>query len=196
MALCSHLSLDTRETCPHSKLTLRMRRHWNSHAAPGCHDGQCVDCCPAGAVDAVGTTGFWDISPNAVNSVPRGAKLEMDVRDIDGARRDATVASIKKKVLRCIALVTKFHSNCPADMTCHGYKNGSGEGCPALCIPDSDLVRAECLLRHAKCLYLRLPAPQAKEIAARRKVGLELEMINQDDPATCSPQVGSFTCCA
>lgn len=30
---------------------------------------------------------------------------------------------------------------------------------------------------------------QAEEIAARRKVKLELEMINQDDPATCSPQV-------
>ncbi len=47
-------------------------------------------------VDAVGTTGLFEISPNAVNSVPRGARLEIDVRDIDGARRDATVASIKQ----------------------------------------------------------------------------------------------------
>lgn len=31
---------------------------------------------------------------------------------------------------------------------------------------------------------------QANEIAARRKVSLELEVITQDDPATCSPQVG------
>lgn len=54
--------------------------------------------CRVGAVDAVGTTGFWEVSPNAVNSVPRGARLEIDVRDIDGPRRDATVASIKAKV--------------------------------------------------------------------------------------------------
>jgi len=46
----------------------------------------------------VGTTGYWDISPIAVNSVPRVARLEIDVRDIDGARRDATVASILQKV--------------------------------------------------------------------------------------------------
>lgn len=38
------------------------------------------------------------MSPNAVNSVPRGARLEIDVRDIDGPRRDATIASIKEKV--------------------------------------------------------------------------------------------------
>lgn len=37
------------------------------------------------------------------------------------------------------------------------------------------------------------PSAQAKEIAARRKVKLELEMINQDDPATCSPQVQCAT---
>ena len=47
--------------------------------------------------DAVGTTGRMELSPNAVNSVPRGAVLEIDVRDIDGERRDATVASIVKE---------------------------------------------------------------------------------------------------
>lgn len=59
---------------------------------------QCPASLPAAAEDAVGTTGYWDISPNAVNSVPRVARLEIDVRDIDGARRDATVASILEKV--------------------------------------------------------------------------------------------------
>ena len=47
-----------------------------------------------GAVDTVGTTGFFQIHPGAVNSIPRRANLEIDVRDIDGARRDAVVAQI------------------------------------------------------------------------------------------------------
>jgi len=51
----------------------------------------------AGSEDAVGTAGRLELSPNAVNSVPRGAVLEIDVRDIDGGRRDATVAAIVKE---------------------------------------------------------------------------------------------------
>ena len=47
-----------------------------------------------GAVDTVGTTGFFQIHPGAVNSIPCRANLEIDVRDIDGARRDAVVAQI------------------------------------------------------------------------------------------------------
>lgn len=33
-----------------------------------------------------------------MNSVPRGALLEIDVRDIDGERRDTTVAAIVAEV--------------------------------------------------------------------------------------------------
>ncbi len=44
----------------------------------------------------VGTTGLFEIGPNTVNSVPREAKLEIDIRDIDKDRRDATVASVLK----------------------------------------------------------------------------------------------------
>ncbi|EIE18838.1 N-carbamyl-L-amino acid amidohydrolase [Coccomyxa subellipsoidea C-169] len=51
-----------------------------------------------GAIDAVGTTGLFEIGPNTVNSVPREAKLEIDIRDIDAARRDAIVASVLKTV--------------------------------------------------------------------------------------------------
>lgn len=47
-----------------------------------------------GAPDTVGTAGVFEVSPNAVNSVPREARLGIDVRDIDGARRDGVVASI------------------------------------------------------------------------------------------------------
>lgn len=44
------------------------------------------------------TTGLFEIKPNTVNSVPREAKLEVDVRDIDKARRDRVVARIVAKI--------------------------------------------------------------------------------------------------
>lgn len=47
-----------------------------------------------GSPDTVGTTGKMELYPGAVNSVPREAHLEIDVRDIDGERRDAVVKSI------------------------------------------------------------------------------------------------------
>lgn len=49
-----------------------------------------------GAIDAVGTTGYVLIGPNTMNSVPREAKLEIDLRDIDADRRDSTVQSVLK----------------------------------------------------------------------------------------------------
>jgi N-carbamoyl-L-amino-acid hydrolase len=48
----------------------------------------------SGAIDTVGTVGVCDIFPRAVNSVPSRAQLEVDVRDIDLARRDAVLARI------------------------------------------------------------------------------------------------------
>ncbi len=47
-----------------------------------------------GAIDTVGTTGICDIFPRAVNSIPSRARMEIDVRDIDGVRRDAVLARI------------------------------------------------------------------------------------------------------
>jgi N-carbamoyl-L-amino-acid hydrolase len=49
----------------------------------------------SGAVDTVGTTGVCDIFPGAVNSVPSKVRIEMDVRDIDGARRDRVLGKIE-----------------------------------------------------------------------------------------------------
>jgi N-carbamoyl-L-amino-acid hydrolase len=49
----------------------------------------------SGAVDTVGTTGVCEIFPGAVNSVPSKVRIEMDVRDIDGARRDRVLAEIE-----------------------------------------------------------------------------------------------------
>lgn len=47
-----------------------------------------------GSADTVGTTGKFEVSPGAVNSVPRVASLGVDIRDTDGKRRDAVVDSV------------------------------------------------------------------------------------------------------
>ena len=48
-----------------------------------------------GSPDTVGTVGVCDIFPGAINSVPSRATLGVDVRDIDGFRRDAALAAIR-----------------------------------------------------------------------------------------------------
>jgi ureidoglycolate amidohydrolase len=42
----------------------------------------------SGAVDTVATVGVCEVFPGAVNSIPSRVRLETDIRDIDGARRD------------------------------------------------------------------------------------------------------------
>lgn len=44
--------------------------------------------------DTVGTVGIMDLKPGAVNSVPREARMTVDIRDIDGSRRDAVVDTV------------------------------------------------------------------------------------------------------
>jgi N-carbamoyl-L-amino-acid hydrolase len=48
------------------------------------------------AADTVGTVGVCDVFPGAVNSVPSRVRLEMDVRDTDGARRDGVLVRIER----------------------------------------------------------------------------------------------------
>ena len=52
----------------------------------------------SGSVDTVGTVGVCDVFPGAVNSVPSRARIEVDVRDIDLARRDAVLARIASTI--------------------------------------------------------------------------------------------------
>ena len=49
----------------------------------------------SGAADTVGTVGQLTVFPGAVNGVPARVDLSIDVRDVDGARRDATVGAIR-----------------------------------------------------------------------------------------------------
>eukprot|EP00897_Mesotaenium_endlicherianum_P003948 jgi/Mesen1/3581/ME000020S03112 len=48
-----------------------------------------------GSNDTVGTTGKVELLPNAINSVPRDAYVEIDVRDIDGERRNSVLERIE-----------------------------------------------------------------------------------------------------
>jgi len=49
----------------------------------------------SGAIDTVGTVGVCDVFPGAVNSIPSRVRLETDIRDIDGARRDRILESLR-----------------------------------------------------------------------------------------------------
>ena len=47
-----------------------------------------------GSVDTVGTVGVCDVFPGAVNSIPSRVRIEVDVRDINQARRDSVLNRI------------------------------------------------------------------------------------------------------
>jgi N-carbamoyl-L-amino-acid hydrolase len=47
-----------------------------------------------GAIDTVGTVGVCEVFPGAVNSIPSRVRIEIDVRDIDGERRDRVLREI------------------------------------------------------------------------------------------------------
>jgi N-carbamoyl-L-amino-acid hydrolase len=49
----------------------------------------------SGSVDTVGTVGVCEVFPGAVNSVPSRARIEIDVRDTDLARRDDVLKKIE-----------------------------------------------------------------------------------------------------
>lgn len=48
-----------------------------------------------GAIDTVATVGVCEVFPGAVNSIPSRVRLETDVRDIDGARRDRVLDALQ-----------------------------------------------------------------------------------------------------
>jgi hydantoinase/carbamoylase family amidase len=47
-----------------------------------------------GVIDTVATVGVCDVFPGAVNSIPSRVRLEADIRDIDGARRDRVLEAL------------------------------------------------------------------------------------------------------
>jgi ureidoglycolate amidohydrolase len=49
-----------------------------------------------GAIDTVATAGVCDVFPGAINSIPSRVRLELDIRDIDEARRDGVLAAVDR----------------------------------------------------------------------------------------------------
>ena len=49
-----------------------------------------------GSVDTVGTVGVCEVFPGAINSIPSRVKIEIDIRDIDLARRDAVLTAVRE----------------------------------------------------------------------------------------------------
>jgi ureidoglycolate amidohydrolase len=56
-----------------------------------------------GAIDTVATVGVCDVFPGAINSIPSRVKMEADIRDIDGARRDAVLREIDAAIAEVAA---------------------------------------------------------------------------------------------
>jgi len=50
----------------------------------------------SGSIDTVATTGVCELFPGAINSVPSRTRLDVDVRDIDQARRDMVLLEIER----------------------------------------------------------------------------------------------------
>jgi N-carbamoyl-L-amino-acid hydrolase len=50
------------------------------------------------AIDTVATVGTCDVYPGAVNSVPSRVTLQVDVRDIDPARRDGVMLAVRRDI--------------------------------------------------------------------------------------------------
>ncbi len=49
-----------------------------------------------GVIDTVGTVGTCDVFPGAVNSVPSLVSLQLDIRDIDPARRESVMTALRR----------------------------------------------------------------------------------------------------
>ena len=50
-----------------------------------------------GAIDTVGTVGVCEVFPGAVNSIPSRVRMETDIRDIDRARRDRVLDTLRNQ---------------------------------------------------------------------------------------------------
>jgi N-carbamoyl-L-amino-acid hydrolase len=50
------------------------------------------------AGNTVGTTGILEVHPGAINSIPSGARLGVDIRDTDAARRDRAVEHVLETI--------------------------------------------------------------------------------------------------
>jgi N-carbamoyl-L-amino-acid hydrolase len=75
-----------------------------------------------GVIDTVGTVGICEVFPGAVNSIPSRVRLETDIRDIDGGRRDLVLdamrAACKEVAARRGVTITTELVNADPPATC------------------------------------------------------------------------------
>ena len=77
-----------------------------------------------GSVDSVATTGICEIFPGADNSIPRRARLSMDIRDTDEKRRDSMLAEVERT---CASVAAR--------RSIHTATETINRDAPALCAP-------------------------------------------------------------
>lgn len=161
-----------------------------------------------GAEDTVGTTGIFEVSPNAVNSVPREARLAIGrsppATELTGLQLCRVTACLDQlanfrashygtgqcRQLSCIKDTrNQLHASTVAFVctVALAASNGAVVGCCCRCLPVGADVRDIDGVRRDGVVASILDSAAA--IAKRRKVRLETQMINQDPPATCDDRI-------
>ena len=98
-----------------------------------------------GAVDTVGTVGVCEVFPGAINSIPSRVRIEVDIRDIDRARRDGVLdalAAACKEIgeRRRVAIRTEtINVDAPAQSNA-AVVDALAQSCEALGLPYSRMV--------------------------------------------------------
>jgi N-carbamoyl-L-amino-acid hydrolase len=99
----------------------------------------------SGSPDTVATTGVFRIHPGAINSLPREAWLEIDVRDTQLPSRNAAVSKIEKAVYPICqrrgvkAAIARLYFDNPADCD-RGLMTMAEDICRALGLPAKNIV--------------------------------------------------------
>lgn len=114
--------------------------------------------------------------PPLCSTVPRETALEIDVRDIDGPRRDGVLAAIKAKA----AAIAERRKVGWVGLMVWVWRRLE-------CLVDSN--RFPC--PQVACFYPQLPLPSVTPVASClcSQVRLQIETINQDPPAACGTEV-------
>jgi hypothetical protein len=160
--------------------TAQLLRSFSSCVCFCCQLLAAASCCHVLPPAAAHLTALWPplLRPHpatACAAVPREARLEIDVRDIDGPRRDSVVAAIRAEAA-AIAQRRKVR----LVFACRRQLSAARQLPP--CLPRAAFPQATCACTgsaawHALCL-LRL-------LQVRHSV----DIINQDPPATCGAKV-------
>jgi N-carbamoyl-L-amino-acid hydrolase len=98
-----------------------------------------------GALDTVATIGICEVFPGAINSIPSRARLTLDARDTDLARRDAMLQVIRRKAEAVSAqrrVAIRFETiNSDAPATCSpAILDALAEACRKHALPFQKMV--------------------------------------------------------